>query len=111
MGNPATGAAAHRALHPELDEVALLSLDDVCATASISRSYFLAEVAAGRGPTPLRFGVRCTRYRMTDVRDWLAARIEAAASDVATTEAVMQRATKAARESLSKRGIAAKRAA
>ncbi len=91
--------APTRAIHPELESVALIDIDDVCATAGFSKSYVLDEIARGDGPPPVRFGLRCTRYRVIDVRDWLRARIAAALADSSPTEAVMARATKAAKKS------------
>ena len=80
-----------------LDDVALLDVSDVCQAARISRSHFFAEVQAGRGPKALRFGARCTRYRLTDVRAWLTARATSAEADTASTDLVRARATRATR--------------
>lgn len=93
-------SAMRSAIHPELESVALLDLDDVCAVSRLSKSYVLDEIANARGPKPIRFGTRCTRYLLTDVRDWLAARIAAAGDADA---AIKSRMTHAAQESRAKR--------
>ena len=97
------GPATRLAIHPELESVALLDIDEVCAVAGLSKSYVLDEIANARGPKPIRLGTRCTRYQLTNVRDWLAALIAAADSEGETETAIRARMTHAAKESLAKR--------
>lgn len=55
----------------EFADLALLNMRDVCALARVSRTWVEERVAAGQFPQPLRFGVRCLRWRAADVRAWL----------------------------------------
>jgi prophage regulatory protein len=74
-------------------DAALLDISDVCALARMSPSWWYDEVRAGRAPAPLRFGPRCTRWKLADVRAWL---IERAAQPQAEAAAlVTARAKKA----------------
>ena len=84
---------------PDLADVALLDLNDVCSWLNVSRSYFLAEVQAGRGPAPVRFGARCTRYRKADVSAW----IDAMAAGTVVDEIVKARTKAAGRAAQAKR--------
>lgn len=49
-----------------------IPLDDVAALLNISRRHAAALNASGRLPTPIRLG-RSVRWRLADLRDWLAA--------------------------------------
>ena len=86
---------ASRRLPTNLEDVAFLDIRDVCATARMSASWIHDEVRAHRFPQPLRFGLRCTRWRSSDVRDWLIARSAAAEADTETGALLSARAKKA----------------
>jgi prophage regulatory protein len=92
---------APRALPVDLADVALLDIKDVCAAVRMSASWVHDEVKAGRFPAPLRFGNRCSRFRVADVRAWLVARAAQAEADNegngATLVARAKRASDAAR--------------
>lgn len=87
-------------------DVALLDVNDVCALARMSSSWWHDEVRAGRAPAPLRFGPRCTRWKAADVRAWLieraaqpqaeAAALVTARAKKASDKAAENRATRAA---------------
>jgi predicted DNA-binding transcriptional regulator AlpA len=52
---------------------ALTKGDTVCAVTTLSDSTRDRQVIAGTFPKPLKFGKRCNRWRVGDVRAWLAA--------------------------------------
>jgi len=85
------------------DDVALVDARDVCAIGRFSVSYLHAEVRLGRAPQPLRFGPRCSRWRLSDIKTWLAARIEQAAQDAQVATFVKDRAAKASAQAKQKR--------
>lgn len=85
------------------DDVALVDARDVCAIGRFSVSYWHAEVRSGRAPQPLRFGPRCSRWRLFDIKVWLAARIEQATQDAQVATFVKERATKASAQAKQKR--------
>lgn len=73
---------ARRALRPlnavEADQtsfidVSLLRAADICSRLKISRSYWLAKVAAGEAPDPVIKAHRFTRWRAADVAAWVEA--------------------------------------
>ena len=70
-------------------------------------SWIHDEVRARRAPQPLRFGPRCTRWRMADVRAYLIARAESAAANTETADLVKARATKASAAARVKRAVKA----
>ena len=94
---------------PELADLALLEIRDICSLARVSKAWFHAEVAAGRGPVPLRFGTRCTRWRASDVRAWMTARAEAAAADINANELIKARAQRVSRAKATSRAAKARR--
>lgn len=101
-------AKASRRLPTNLEDVAFLDIRDVCATARMSASWIHEEVRAHRFPQPLRFGPRCTRWRSSDVRDWLIARSIAAEADTETGALLSARAKKASDAAQVKRRTAAR---
>ena len=92
-------------------DVALLDIKDVCALTRMSASWIHAEVAAGRFPPPIRFGMRCARFSAASVRQWLIDRVEKAAADSQVGERVTARAKKASAAAQAKRALAAASAA
>ena len=91
-------------LVPEaLADAALVDVKGICAAASCSPSYWHAEVRGGRAPQPLRFGPRCSRWRLADVRAYLVERTARAANDTATAEQVKRRAKAGADAARAKR--------
>lgn len=62
---------APRAAVPEdLADVALIDARTAAAAGCMSVSWWTAEVAAGRAPQSAMREVRCTRWRLTDVREF-----------------------------------------
>ena len=51
--------------------VAMVDIHDICGLARVSKSYYYAEVQAGRAPAPLNYGPRCARWPLSVVRAWL----------------------------------------
>ncbi len=92
----------------ELADVALLSIGALVAASGSCRSAVYRELAAGDGPTAIRFGSRCVRFRLIDVRAWLIERAaRAEANGQANAAAVRARATAASHAARSKRMAAA----
>lgn len=83
--------------HPpaSLADVSFLDINDVCAAVRMSASWVHDEVRAKRFPQPLRFGMRCTRWRAADIRQWLIERASGAAADAKVADLVTARAKKA----------------
>ena len=62
-----------QSVHTDLVEVALIDARASVAPGGMSLSWWHAEVAAGRAPQPVVRMSRCTRWRLSDVREfWLA---------------------------------------
>lgn len=95
--------SASRQSAPNLADVAFLDIRDVCAAARMSASWIHDEVRARRFPQPLRFGPRCSRWRSTDVRNWLLARAAAAEADAEPGALLAARAKKASDAAQAKR--------
>jgi predicted DNA-binding transcriptional regulator AlpA len=76
---------APRALPADLADVAFLDIKDVCTAVRMSASWVHDEVRTGTFPAPLRFGNRCSRWRVVDIRAWLVARAAQADTDNAGT--------------------------
>ena len=94
--------ASHRS-PTDLADVAFLDIRDVCAVARMSASWIHDEVRARRFPQPLRFGPRCTRWRSSEVRQWLIDRAAAAEADTETGALLTARAKKASEAAQAKR--------
>lgn len=58
----------HSAVPPAPAEAVLVSGVTAAGFGEMSVSWWLAEVKAGRAPQPVFRGVRCTRWRLVDVR-------------------------------------------
>lgn len=73
---PAPGAteAPHANLPVELIDCALVDARTCAAVGDMSISWWFAEVRAGRAPQPVIRGVRCSRWRLVDIRDYWKAR-------------------------------------
>lgn len=98
-------ATAPRALPADLADVAFLDIKDVCAAVRMSASWVHDEVKAGRFPAPLRFGNRCSRFKVADVRAWLVARAsQAEADDRGDGAALVAKAKRASDAAKAKRG-------
>ena len=76
-------------------DVAMIDMNDFAALARMSPSWIYSEVAAGRAPKPLRFGSRCTRWKLSQVRAYLIDRADKGAADTAATAFAQARALKA----------------
>lgn len=50
---------------------ALVGIDAVVAVGPYAKTKFYSEMAAGRAPQPALREPRCTRWRWSDIRDWL----------------------------------------
>lgn len=55
----------------QLNSIALASAADICARLRISRSSWLARVAAGEAPPPAIKSARFTRWRVADIAAWI----------------------------------------
>lgn len=58
------------AIHPALVDVALIDAPTCAAAGAVSKSWWYAEVAAGRAPAPVVQGNRFSRWRLADVREF-----------------------------------------
>jgi predicted DNA-binding transcriptional regulator AlpA len=66
-------AAALVAAFVAAPDDALTKGNTVCEVTTLSASTRDRQVLAGTFPKPLKFGTRCKRWRVGDVRTWLAA--------------------------------------
>jgi predicted DNA-binding transcriptional regulator AlpA len=78
------------ALAPELADVALIDAPRIAAAACLSLSQWYAMVARGDAPQPVMRSVRCTRWRLSDIRAWLADRAERGCDPQAARAVVMK---------------------
>ncbi len=62
-----------------LDDVALADINDIKALVRVGNSWIHAAVADGSFPAPVIRGKRFTRWRLADVKAYLAARVQEAA--------------------------------
>ena len=92
-----------RPLPPDLAEVALLDIRDVCAAVRMSASWWHDEVRAGRAPQPLRYGPRCSRWRSADIRRYLIERAEKGTGDSEAARLTVARAKNASAAAQAKR--------
>jgi predicted DNA-binding transcriptional regulator AlpA len=90
--------------HPPaaLADVALIDAPRIAAAACISLSTWYALVSRGEAPQPAMRAPRCTRWRLADVRAWLAQRAELG-GDASTADAVMTQARRASKAAQAKR--------
>jgi predicted DNA-binding transcriptional regulator AlpA len=94
-----------RPLAADLADVAFLDISDVCAAVRMSASWVHDEVRAGRFPAPMRFGVRCSRWKASSVRRYLIERAEQASEEASA--AMTARAKKASDAAKAKRTASA----
>jgi predicted DNA-binding transcriptional regulator AlpA len=78
------------ALAPELAEVALIDAPRIAAAACLSVSTWYTLVARGDAPQPVMRSVRCTRWRLSDIRTWLTERAERGCDPQAARTVVMK---------------------
>ena len=83
-----------------LAEVALVEARTCAAVGEMSVSWWHAEVASGRAPAPVIQKPRCTRWKISDVRDFYSNR---AAAPQDKGPAVIAQAAKASRAAQAKR--------
>lgn len=84
-------------------DVALADINDVKALTRMGRSWIHDAVRKGEFPAPVIREPRFTRWRLADVRAWLADRIALAANDVQSGEATRHLAKRASDAANSKR--------
>lgn len=93
-----TKSDTHQSVRPlpaELGSVALIDAKTCAAVGGMSLSWWHAEVAAGRAPSPAIRKPRCTRWRMAAVRAFWIEIAAKAAADLETADQVRAKATKA----------------
>lgn len=106
--SPPENKAVRPIVRPPLPEahadVALCDMVDLEALTRYKRSWILKAVREGRFPEPLRFGPRCSRWRLIDVREWLVAHsAKALANSTALATANRRRASAASSAAAKKR--------
>ena len=106
---PQTSGQAHPkplaaySLPTNLAEVALIDAPTCAAVGKMSISWWHDEVRVGRAPQPVIRKPRCTRWRLSDVRDfWLGLAAQMQATPEAA-EATVVRAKKASAAAQAKR--------
>lgn len=62
------------------EDIALVEMRDLRAITRMGSSWIHERVKAGDFPAPVIKGPRCTRWRLSDVRAWVNARIAEAQS-------------------------------
>lgn len=87
---------------PELADVALIDAPRIAAAACMSLSTWHELVRTGQAPQPAMRAPRCTRWRLADVRAWLAARAERG-SDPRAARLLVTNARRASRAAQAKR--------
>lgn len=90
-----------RQLPDQLADVALVDAQTAAAVGSMRKSWWYAEVAAGRAPRPVIQQPRCARWRLQEVRDFWALR--ATRSDEKKAEQVTAQAKRASAAAKAKR--------
>lgn len=93
--------AESRKLPDQLAEVALVDAQTAAAVGDMRKSWWYAEVAAGRAPQPVIKQTRCTRWKLADVRDFWAQR--AAQPDADKAAQVANQAKRASAAAKAKR--------
>ena len=89
-----------------LQDVALIDGATCAAAAGISISLFHELVRDKDAPQPAIRQVRCTRWRLADIRTWLIERAERGAADVTGAQRIRAHAAKASAAAAAKRGAA-----
>ena len=64
-------------LAPEMGNLTLLRLREVCRRTGLSRSVIYRRIAAGDFPAPVKLGERASAWPEQEVTAWCAARIAA----------------------------------
>jgi len=68
-----------RAPIPETNaDVAMIDVNGVASLSCMSHSWIWNAAAKGEMPKPVRLGARCTRWRLAEIRTWLAERAQTA---------------------------------
>lgn len=86
---------------PALADVAFIDAPRIAAAACLSLSTWHELVRTGQAPQPAFRAPRCTRWRLTDVREWL--RQRAGQANEQGAEAVMRAARKGSEAARAKR--------
>ena len=87
---------------PELADVALIDAPRIAAAACMSLSTWFDLVRRGEAPPPAIRAPRCTRWRLSAIRAWLAQRA-ADGTDPVVADAVVQNARRASEEAKKRR--------
>lgn len=87
-----------------LDEVTLIDARGAAAPGDVSKTWWYAEVKAGRAPQPVIRGHRFTRWRLSDVKAFWESRIAQGSLSGGGGETVAL-ATKASRAAQAKRAV------
>ncbi len=82
--------------------MALIDAPRIAAAACMALSVWYDLVARGEAPQPVMRAVRCTRWRLVDVREWLAQRAERG-GDARAAQAVVLKARRASKMAQAKR--------
>lgn len=90
-----------RQLPDQLADVALIDAQTAAAVGGMRKSWWYAEVAAGRAPLPVIKQPRCARWRLHEVREFWVRR--AARPDEAKAEQVTAQAKRASAAARAKR--------
>lgn len=84
-------------------DVALGDINDVCALIRMSPSWVHNSVSQGEFPSPVIRKPRCTRWRISDVREYIQGLVAKAASDPAAGEVTRAKAKVASAAAKAKR--------
>ena len=109
---PQTSGQAHPNIHAQrvpadhLEEVKLIDVKAAAAAGSMSVSWWHERVAAGDAPQPVHRAPRCTRWRLTDVREFWLKFAEEGASDTEAATVAAVKAKKASAAARAKRSVA-----
>ena len=58
-------------VRPRLEDTYLLTDKQVCQITGLSRPFVWKHTKLGKFPQPVRLSSRCTRWRRSDIMDWL----------------------------------------
>lgn len=92
-------------LPDQLVEVALVDARTAAAVGGMRKSWWYAEIAAGRAPSPVIKQPRCARWRLQEVREFWASRAAASGND-GKAEQVTAQAKRASAAARAKRAAA-----
>lgn len=65
---------------PQLIEASLIDVKAVEKMVAVSRRTIYERVQEGKFPAPIRLSSRCSRWRFSDVRDWIKQQASGAAA-------------------------------